>query len=624
MSNVTNGRKQEVVRYHLKQLADSSGNSVEGRKSIETIADEMEIDAEVLRDYRDGNTAALTQPFINAFAKLLGNPDAGMSGVNVDDANAFADPSNGGWYGALMAEEAQRSARLRTFQLIDQTRPEASSACDCWADLGVNGGIGEDARYAGGYEPVVHDANRDEKAVLQQASQKINAELLPDDKKWLVFRGLAKYGDQWGELSFEKQGKYFGMDKLVPRHPRTMYVHRDPKSGEQSFAKAYKQVLPGRTDAFAWFNAAEIVHFANIKNWGDLYGESIFDPCLRSYIQIESMEAGMIIRRLERASLRYKHIVDVGLVDGGDKDVRKYLDDYRARYKKIRTVDGSRNYRTQKISMGPEEDVIIPKRDNESPADVEVLVGDQYIEQIGDFMHFFAKWLAGLGPPKAHLGYEADTMRSVITDLHIVFARKVRRMQIKFIAGLNHLYWVAMVLRGIDPRGVRYSLFPPSLGTRDELVRAQVQLAHATTCRYLAQAFGQTGKQPSIQWMLSHIMGMDEETMDGLELTDVIQQVTPGAPKNDPAANPSKDSARKEAELIAGVLGSNPFVTEQTDRLQFLLDERALSLKLPSAMESLKRKTLTAPFAGEDFNQFALSMGAKRLWTPEGFVSWAA
>lgn len=611
--SVRDRRNIGTVREYLTALADSPGNAVDGKRTIEHVADDMGIQADDLREFRDGNSSALGQPVINMFAAYLGQPGNAMLGLTIDDSLGFADPSNGGWYGSMMAEEAERAARLRTFHLIDKTRPETKSAFDAWADLATTGNVGDIARYAGGYEAVVLSGAQAAKNVIADCSNDINDRLLPDDKKWLVVRGVVKYGNQYGELSFEPAGGRFRIASIEPRHARTMYVVRDPNDGSYDFRKAYKQVMPGRdyNDPVAYFPEYKIVNFANTLGWGDNYGESILDCCLRSYIQLEAMEAGMLTRRLERASQKMKHFVDVGLMEGGDREIQKYVTDYRTKMRKVRTVDGSRNMRMQKISMPDGEDYIVPKRDKDSPSDVIPIAGDQYIEEIGDVMHFFNKYISGLGPPKVHLGYDSGESRGAISDQHIVWSRKVRRMQIKFIAAMNQIYYVQMILQGIDPRKVRFQVFPPSLGTRDELIRAQVQLAHATTCRYLSQAFSATGKQPSVQWFLQKVCGFDDEALEDLNLTAILQPPKGGnAFKNDPPTGGPKELRDPDRAVMAAVSQTNPYVMETVEHLQFMLEERAIELRLPSAAARLP--SVSMPFA-RNFTEIVKSMGITNL-----------
>jgi hypothetical protein len=610
-------REEQIVRRYLELLADSRGNAARGRKSIEHIAEDFDMSAEKLRAYRDGNTTAVGADFVTAFAKLLGRDTGGLAGIEIDDTMGFADPSSNGWYGALMAEESARTAKMRTFSLIDTTRPEAHSALSCYSEMGVTGAVGEDMRYGGGFEPVVFKGSQVTRGAICDDATHINQNLFPDDQKLQAFRGMAKYGNQFGEHGLGMRGGRQYIETFVPRHARTMMIHRD-NDGTYDPNYAFKQVIPGHVDPIAKFPAWKIAHFANKIGWGDLYGESIFACGLRSWMQVESMESAMIVRRMERASLRYKHVVDVGMVDGGDDSVTKHLGDYRSRHRKLKTIDTSRNMRNQRISMPGEDDIIIGKRDMQSPADVSVLAGDAYIEAIGDFNHFFNKFLAGLGPPKAHLGIEGEDSKSGVNDKTIVFARKVRAMQIRFIgSGLQQLYWVSMLLRGIDPRSVKYVIFPPSLGTRDELMRAQTQLAHATTIQYLAKAFGQTGEQPSIAWFLRYIMNLDEETVATLELPGMLSKVTMPAGggagfKNDPPAGGSKEAARQQ-EMADVALGS-PEVQKQIDYMDFLIGERMIQMRHPKAVEALWRhqQSATKPF-GQHFDAVVRSLGITEL-----------
>ena len=601
-------REAAAVRRYLTLLADSAGNAKPGTKSIDTVASEVGVNASSLREYRDGIAEALAPSTVSLFAKLLGRPEGSFTGIEMDDSLGFADPSNGGWYGAMLAEESIRQARLRTYQLIDRSRPEAHSALHAWSDLAITGNIGEDTRYGGGFQPVVYNESGRVHDLMQRIEWNVNDSLLPDDQKLLVFRGMMKYGDQFGEVGLVQRGQGFDIGSVRPLHARTMYVHRNPDNFQYDPNYAYKQCIPGRTEPVAKFPEWKVVHFFNAVGWGDVYGESLFEPCLRSYIQIEAMEAGMLIRRLERAAMRYKHIIDVGLIDGGEEDIKKAVEDYRRRHKKVRTVDGSKNYRMQKISMPPEEDYIIPKRDKDSPADIEPMQGDAYIEEIGDVMHFWRKWMSGLGVPSAHLGYEDEGSKTGVNDKHIVFARRVRRAQLKFIAGLNHLYWVSLILKGIDPRTIKYTIFPPAMGTRDELIRAQIMMARATTVQYLSTAFGTTGEAPTPQWFLKYIMGMDEDVVKDLQLKKVMQTTkgNSGFQKNSPPKN-VKD--RKEDERMAQVALCNPAVIEQVDHLQFLLNERAIMLRLPNASIPVK---WTQPFNVEEV---APTMGFNQLYT---------
>jgi hypothetical protein len=144
------------------------------------------------------------------------------------------------------------------------------------------------------------------------------------------------------------------------------------------------------------------------------------------------------------------------------------------------------------------------------------------------------------------------------------------------------------------------------------LIRAQVQLARATTIQYLSQAFGTTGKVPSVQWMLKYILGMDDETIraDRLQLTAVVAPAggKSGFKKNAPPKN-VKD--HREDEAMAAAALQNPEIRKVTHQLSFMLEERALELRLPEASELIRTKTL--PSWHNNFEAVVRSMGVKEL-----------
>jgi hypothetical protein len=476
----------QKVRRHLLSLEDAPDATHE--RSLKACAVSLEIAVTKLRQFRDGTTTnALSKSLVLAFSRLLGtDSDIGRG----DTADGFEYEN---FYGA---SNDVRNARYDNYDVITMTRPEADSACSVWADMVVTGSVGEGNRYSGGFEPALVNPDESIRKLLSNIAFRVNQYVLPDNEKHNLVRDMAKYGTWFEQVGVTKYADGWHIEKMAPMPVREMRClpGDDP-------AKAFGRFRPGATEPDPTFPAWKIPFFANRKSRADEYGSSIFESCLRSWVQVEAMEGGMITRRLERAPMRYKWIIDTSGSSGPD-DRRKIVNQWKEDNKKIKTVDGTQNYHKQRITPPAGEDLYVPRSEKESPADVSVLEGDAHLAEIADFLHFWNKWLSGLGPPKHHLGYEADTMRSVGTDLTIVFARKARRMQLNFIQGLNHLYWLELILAGIDPRSIQYVIFPPSLGTRDELVRAQVAMAYGTTIRYLSTAFATTGQVPSIQWFL--------------------------------------------------------------------------------------------------------------------------
>jgi hypothetical protein len=590
MQNTREQFYAETVRHYLKSLPEKGNAQDPDSVSIEEKAEEWSVPVEAMIAYRDGNNSALEKPLVTALGKLMGYaiPAAGVEG-DPDWSSPWP------WYNQQnqAAAAMTRNQRYRHFELIDDQRPEGHSALNAWSDLGVTGSVGEDSRHGGGYEPALHASHgQDIRQTMERVARHLNTFVVDEEAKLGIFRGMCKWGVDWEAISLGKVNGRYEVDSLHNRHARTMYHERDEKGGVNP-ARAYKQCMrPGDPSSDTYFSVSEIALFINRVDRSDLDGTSIFQPGLQSLMQLQAMEAAAVVRRLTRANQVLKRTIDVAHCEG-PKEVLAEVERYKRSVQKKRVVDHNRNMQLMRITPPPGEDEIVAKRNKESPADVDAIKGDSSIDQIADITEIFLpKWFACLGPPKAHLGWEGGTMRSVITDLHIVFARKVRRMQMRFIKGLNHLYWISLLLRGIDPRTVRYTIFPPPLGTRDELIRAQIQMMHATTTKYLYDAFGVTGKAPDPLWSLKYLMGMDDEAIQALELKEAIQ-VTAAAAKA--KMNPTSKNPPKEQQEMADAAMTSPAVLEQMDAVGFLLEERALAYRLPSAVAKFER-SMAPPF----------------------------
>jgi len=562
-------RDVSTLRNYLSGLDHSPGESGDG--TIRYAAKEHHVKVKDLLDFRNGKDAALAKSLVTVWAQLVGTDSAITMG------DVAIDPS--GWGTSIPNMEHTRLARYDQFDIITGTRPEADSAESVWADMTTTGSMGEDSRYGGAFNPHPISPNASLSSTLNDISYRLNRYIMPDHQKWLLVRDLAHYGSWFEQIGIGPVDGGTHVARIAPMDPREMRVMPDATPD-----KTYGRYPRGYYEPTATWPAWKIVHFANRMSRLDTYGRSIHQSNLRSWVQVEAMEAAMITARLEHAPQRFKHIISTKSATSWD-DKQKRIKEYKETNKKVRTVDGDKNYQRQRITPDPGADFIVGRDDKDSPADITTLEGDKNLSNITDFQHFFNKFLAGLGPPKLHLGYEADTMRSVGTELTIVFARKARRMQMAFIQGLNHLYWVELILMGIDPRKAKYMIFPPSLGTRDELVRAQIAQTHAMTVQALAKSFAMTGNMPSINWFLKYVMHFDDESLPSVK--DLVPatagtsggsnadngdgtQSGAGDAKTGPIVSPG------EAANMQASLHENPGIANELKYLSFLLDERSI------------------------------------------------
>lgn len=571
------------LREHLAQMDD--GPRADGKYSINKLADNFEVDRTSLIDFRNGNDGALSRSLVKAWGQQIG-ASAVMIGNNIEDPFDI--------FTKQYQEEDQRVSRYDLYDSMEATRGEAESALHCWSDMACTGSVTEEHRSTGGFVPNSINGDTADQKLLTDSARRLYQTVLSPGTLHSIVRDMAKYGSWFEQPGIEQVGRELNITRLETMDNRRLRVLDNPTPD-----RTYGWFLPGRLEPEVTFPGWKIVHFANLRSRADTYGTSVLQSSLRAYVQVEAMEAGMIIRRLERASLRNKWTVDTSHCADADEaynEVRKW----EKTYQRTQTIDGSRNFQSQKITMPPTKDLWLGKKSSDSPADVEVLQGDANLDQIADFSHFFNKYLAGLGPPKHLLGYEQDTMRSVSTDLTIAFARKARRFQMHCARGISHLIWLDLMIHGIDPRTVPFLIVPPTMGTRDELIRAQVMMTHATVCQYLSKAMSTTGQVPSPAWFMKYIMGFDEECISQMNLQAVVQQ--PTGQSSDPAMNP------KENQEMLNHLTKDQELAADIRMTKHLANERLIAFADPSFL--VERGIMTP---GDFVPQFNVTESARHM-----------
>lgn len=568
-----------IVRKKLMGLADIEHNGEGPHEStIQQAASDFRVGLDDLRRFRDGRDDAIPASVLVVWGRLIGS-DGGISRGDVDGVS--------NWHSEVYGDEDNRIKRMDFYDIIEDTRTEAESALTSSAEMVVTGSAGGTMR-SGAFAPQTTKQNEFLQNLLNRINRRILSTVLPDNQKVMLVRDMCKYGSWFEELVLENQGDGVHVSRLIPKNVREMRVL--PKPTPEA---CYGRYPDGRTTPVETWPAWKIAHFANKKSRWDRYGRSIFQSCLRSWVQVEAMEGGIMTRRLERAAMRYKHMVDVSMANDRAGKMA-IVEDAKNKHRKTKTIDSTPNMQHQRITPPTGQDFFVPVDGPNSVADVEAIQGDAHLNEIEDFLHFFNKWLAGLGPPKHHLGYEQGQMRSVGTDLHIAFARKARRVGLNFSQTLNHLYHLELLLAGYDPRTADYILMPPPMGTRDELMHAQVMQAYATAIASLADAFANTGEQPSVQWFLRQIMGMDENAIADLgTLVPVIQKT--GTTKDGPSM-----TQKEQASMVLAVQ-SNAELSAEIYRAAALIDEVRASKM--SARELAESGALTPGDMMPDFHQ---------------------
>ena len=114
-------------------------------------------------------------------------------------------------------------------------------------------------------------------------------------------------------------------------------------------------------------------------------------------------------------------------------------------------------------------------------------------------------------------------------------------------------------------------------------------------------------------------MGFDDDIIATLDLPNMMADVvnpttTGGGFANDPNKNgPTNGKEHREWTQQADYLQTNPYILEQTDKLQFLVDEKLLGMHNHKLVPAVFRQQqqLTKPF--EDFEGVVRGLGITEL-----------
>lgn len=577
----------KTIREYLVEISEGDRHG----EALDKASQKFNIDAKSLAKFRDGQNAALPATVVTLLATAMGR-EGDLMGTYFDpDLGKLVD--DGDKLVHALIERNSDDAKLRYFDRIERDRPEVRSAMDAWADMATSGAVGTSIDEIPLFEPkVVGSTVRGQRfqSVLNDLHDKVSTRLLPWEKKWMICRGMSQYGREWGEIALKQtESGQFEVDEICPRHVRTMRVNRKP-DGKIDFNQYYEQFDPCTNKQYTTFPFWKILHFARGTRWCQDEGEGVLDGLVSTNIKLSALENAMLIRRVENSARERVFLHDT---TGMDSDAtRKYIDDQKRSNKRLKTIDRNAKTDVLQIAQPTGTDHHVPSK-KDSANDVKVLQSDPNIDKIDDFKHLHATFRAGLGPPNAHLNYEGDTMKSVVTDLHIVFARKVRRLQINYLAQEKKLYDLMLILRRIDPRSQKYIILPPTLGTRDDLIQAQVANTYASVVRNLATAFSLTGEVPTIEWFLRTFMNLTDEEYESLELAPVVAPIKTDAESPEklgqgnnskPGESISNDDIRTGAEMRTAIQVAKRRgeswandATECVSGLKFLLAERAIA-----------------------------------------------
>ncbi|MER2529282.1 MAG: hypothetical protein ABTR07_15265 [Candidatus Competibacter denitrificans] len=197
----------------------------------------------------------------------------------------------------------------------------------------------------------------------------------------------------------------------------------------QSATAAYAQydLTQGRRVAEfpLWQLTLERLDPASIDDQGAL-GRPYLDACRTAWRQLRMTEEDLVIRRRQRAPLRFAHVLE-----GAQKSE---LEAYKAATEY--------NQRTDTICT----DFFLNRKGS-----VTALQGDANLDQIADIAHLLDTFFAGAPAPKGLFGYAGDLSRDVLEDLKIDYYDEIDALQDTQSWVYEQGFRLQLLLDGIDP-----------------------------------------------------------------------------------------------------------------------------------------------------------------------------
>lgn len=416
-------------------------------------------------------------------------------GTGYDIGDSFTSTYE--WYSSEIALENVRRKIYKEYEQMDTEDTEISSALDIYADNATSGDSDD-------VEVITINTEDDTvKEILEQVKEDLNLDI----QAWSIIRNIAKYGDDFEEVVIDNN---FNIVRLKHLKESTM-IRNEDKFGRLD-NPAFRQVREGSDTVIAEFQDWQVVHFRALTDRDSKYGRSILYSVRKVYKQLSMMEDGLVITRLTRAPLRYKHLIDTeGLTPD---EAENHVDKVRRKLRKRRTI----NPKTGKMDleynpMSAEEDIFVATRQG-SPANVEVLQGQSNLGVLEDIKYFQNKKLAGMKVPKAYLSIEKEiNAKATLTQQDVQFARTVRRLQYSFQEGVKQIFDLALSLNGISPDTVEYTIGMPVINTTDELLKWQIE---ATKVK-IGMLLKTTTNIPN-RWIYRELLGMTDDEIDQLEI----------------------------------------------------------------------------------------------------------
>mgnify|MGYP000900426731 CR=1 FL=1 len=395
-------------------------------------------------------------------------------------------------------------------------------------------------------------------AKVEEELQELFSRIRIESLAWGLTRAIAKYGDYFAYLIFDKDG---GISDWQFCHPIKVNRVHDPLEAHKLIGYQYSSETTGYdtnypvsemplTGAFERdnFDPWEWVHFSiQGSNLNSPYGQSLIEGARHTWKQLEMMETALAIYRLHRAGTQRVYYVDVGTAaaDEAKQIVESWRRALKSRnYLQVESREGDMGEDQHQTSAFAEylskynplsliDDIFWPVREGTTLNRVENLNSDVDVRAVADVDHFKQKLRVALGVPKAYLDGEIQGWNAskALAQQDMQFAKRVERVQTAVRDGLDRLCRIHLASSGMGEKAaeVEFEIVLQPASNLLEIQRLEVLTQRqniANVMMNLTKTFGFDENLWS-DYVLLHVMGFSKSFIRKYKKRIPIVQLPP-------------------------------------------------------------------------------------------------
>ena len=402
--------------------------------------------------------------------------------------------------------QLNRLERYKDYEQMDQTC-EINLALDLYADEGA-----------------LVDPERKHTLIIRAHSRRLKSELEEfyfNTLQWdtncrPAVRYLCKFGDCPFEIvpdrnrsgvSALKHINVYNFTRIETKYGDLVgFFYQDEFAGPPQFMHPW-QVIHLR-----------LTSFENIYN---PYGRSVIDGGRKAFKQLRLMEDAALIYRITRAPEKRKFTIPVGLIP--PKDVPEYIAMIARTFKRQRFYNPSTGTFDERYSpITQEDDFFLPRRQDGTGPDIDVLPGGENVDKIADIEYFKKKMVCCTKIPFNRVGIgegAGEPNGKSVSQDSAEFAKAIQFLQREMVTGLSKAGIVHLLLRGYPIEDVKgFELAMSATSAMEELYRMETWMTRVNVMLELKEL----GWFPK-EWIITHFTDLTPDEIEELKEIEAME-----------------------------------------------------------------------------------------------------